>query len=72
MQDYVNALWESLKTENSIEIWVHVLSIAIVVSVAALGITAAVHKKKRMRDYYRHIEADAAAAPQTPPTTGNA
>ena len=72
MQDYVNALWESLKTENSIEIWVHVLSIAIVVSVAALGITTAVQKKKRIRDYYRHIEADAAAAPQTPKTTGTA
>ena len=70
IQDYVNVLWESLKTENSVEAWVHIVTAAIVVLVAALGITTAVQKKKRMRDYYRHIEAAEAAGAgnATPPT----
>ena len=68
MQDYVNALWESLKTENSVEVWVHVVSIAIVVLVAALGITAAVQKKKRIRDYYRRFETTAADNENGTPT----
>ena len=73
MQDYVNALWESLKTENSIEIWVHVVAIAIIVLVAALGITTTVQKKKRMRDYYRHIEASTTpGGDSTAPPKGNA
>lgn len=71
IQDYVNVLWESLKTENSVEAWVHIVTAAIVVLVAALGITTAVQKKKRMRDYYRHIEAAEAAGAgnATPPTS---
>lgn len=56
IQDYVNALWEALKTDNAIEVWVHVVAIAIVVFVAAFGMTAAVRKKRRLRNYYRHVE----------------
>lgn len=56
IQDYVNALWETLKTDNAIEIWVHIVAVTIVLFVAALGVTAAVRKKRRLRNYYRHIE----------------
>ena len=73
IQEYVNTLWENLKTENAIEAWVHVTAILIVVGVAAFGITTAVLKKKRMKDYYLHTaQTDGATekpAPKTP--TGN-
>lgn len=50
-QAYVNMLWESLKTENSTELWVHVSSAAIVVAVLALAVYTTYTKKKRSRDY---------------------
>jgi hypothetical protein len=51
IQAHVNALWESLKTENSTELWVHITSITIVVGVVALASYNIYIKKKRSRDY---------------------
>lgn len=50
-QEYVNNLWEALKTENSTELWVHITSIAIIVGVLSLAIKDLYVKKKRSRDY---------------------
>ena len=51
MQDYVSSLWESLKTENSTELWVHVTCIVIVVGVLSLAIYNTYIRKKRSKDY---------------------
>ena len=51
IQAHVNTLWESLKTENSTEPWIHVTAALIVVSVAALAGYTTYIKKKRSRDY---------------------
>ena len=51
MQNYVNSLWESLKTENSTELWIHITSGLIVLSVLILGGYSIYIKKKRSRDY---------------------
>ena len=51
MQDYVNTLWESLKTENSTELWVHITCIVIVVGVLSFAIYRTYIKKKRSKDY---------------------
>ena len=51
IQNYVNQLWESLKTESSTEAWVHVFAIAIVGSVIALAVYTTYTRKKRSRDY---------------------
>ena len=51
IQSHVNALWESLKTENSTELWVHITSIAIVVGVLSFAIYDQYIKKKRSKDY---------------------
>lgn len=51
IQAYTNTLWESLKTENSTELWVHVTAIAIVVGVVAFAVYTTVIKKHRSRDY---------------------
>ncbi len=51
IQEHVNTLWESLKTENSTELWVHITSITIVVAVLAWAIYSLYIKKKRSRDY---------------------
>ena len=51
VQEKVNTLWESLKTENATELWVHIAAITITVSVLALGIYSTYIKKKRSRDY---------------------
>ena len=51
VQAHVNTLWESLKTENATELWVHIASITIVVSVIALAGYNVYIKKKRSRDY---------------------
>ena len=50
-QAHVNTLWESLKTENSTEIWVHLTSGLIVALVIGLAIYSIYIKKKRSRDY---------------------
>ena len=51
IQAYTNTLWESLKTENSTELWVHVTAIAIVVGVVAFAVYSTCIKKRRSRDY---------------------
>ena len=51
MQLYVNTLWESLKTESSTELWVHITAAVIVVGVIAPVIYSVYIKKKRSRDY---------------------
>ena len=51
IQEHVNSLWESLKTENSTEPWIHITSAAIIVSVLSLAIYNVYIKKKRSRDY---------------------
>ena len=51
IQVHVNSLWESLKTENSTEPWIHVTSIAIVVGVISFATYEIYIKKKRSKDY---------------------
>ena len=51
IQAHVNTLWESLKTENATEPWVHATSGIIVASVLALAVYSIYIKKKRSRDY---------------------
>ena len=51
IQSYVNSLWESLKTENSTEPWIHVTSITIVVGVLSIATYDTYIKKKRSKDY---------------------
>ena len=51
IQAHVNTLWESLKTENSTELWVHITSIAIVVGVLSFTLYDQYIKKKRSKDY---------------------
>ena len=47
----VNTLWESLKTENSTELWVHVTCLAIVGCVITLAIYDTAIKKWRSKNY---------------------
>jgi spermidine/putrescine-binding protein len=57
VQSRVNTLWENLKLADATEVWVHVVSIAIVVGVLALAIYNFYIKKKRSRFYrYRDRE----------------
>ena len=51
IQAHVNTLWESLKTENSTEPWIHITSITIVVGVLSLTIYDQYIKKKRSKHY---------------------
>ena len=51
IQEHINTLWESLKTENATELWIHIAAITITASVLALGIWSTYIKKKRSRDY---------------------
>ena len=51
IQAHVNALWESLKTENATEPWVHITSITIIVAVIALAVYTVYIRKKRSRHY---------------------
>ena len=51
IQAHVNTLWESLKTENATEPWIHVTSGLIVAAVVALAGYTTYVKKKRSRDY---------------------
>lgn len=50
-QAHVNTLWESLKTESSTELWVHILAVAIVGAVIVLAAYTTYIKKWRSRDY---------------------
>lgn len=51
IQTHVTALWETLKTENSTELWVHIASIAIVAGVVSFASYDTYVKKKRSKDY---------------------
>ena len=51
IQAHVNTLWESLKTENATEAWVHIVCLVIVVGVVSLAGYNIYIKKKRSKDY---------------------
>lgn len=51
IQTHVDSLWESLKTENSTELWVHITSFAIVAGVLTFAIRSQYIKKKRSKFY---------------------
>ena len=51
MQMYVNGLWEQLKTETDVELWVHISSITIVVTLLGFCSYNIYIKKKRSRFY---------------------
>ena len=50
-QARINTLWEDLKIDGSTELWVHISSIAIVVSVLSLAVYSTYVKKKRSKHY---------------------
>lgn len=56
-QEYINGLWETLKTESAIEPWIHVTSIIIVVGVLSFASYSVYIKKKRSR-FYRYRDLD--------------
>lgn len=64
IQAHVNMLWESLKTENATEAWVHVTCGVIVASVLSLAVHSVYVKKKRSKDY-RLRDKEAAKARKT-------
>ena len=51
IQAHVNTLWESLKTENSTELWIHITAGIIVSAVIIIAAYTTYIKKKRSRDY---------------------
>ena len=51
IQAHVTALWETLKTENSTELWIHITSITIVSGVLGFAIYTSYIKKKRSKFY---------------------
>lgn len=51
IQDDVNTLWESLKTENATEPWIHIACGIIVGGVLSFAIYRTYIKKKRSKDY---------------------
>ena len=51
IQSHINTLWENLKISGSTELWVHITSITIVVSLIAFCAYSLYVKKKRSRDY---------------------
>ena len=51
IQAHVNSLWESLKTENATEMWIHITCGIIVAGVLGLAIQTTYIKKKRSKDY---------------------
>jgi spermidine/putrescine transport system substrate-binding protein len=61
MQQYVNDLWEKLKTETAVELWVHISSITIVVVVLA-ACTYSVYIKKKRSKFYRCRDKEAKKA----------
>ena len=60
MQQYVNGLWEQLKTETDVEIWVHVSSITIVVVLLA-ACSYSIYVKKKRSKFYRQRDKEAKA-----------
>ena len=57
MQQFVNGLWEQLKTETEVEWWVHVSSITIVVGLLAACSYGIYIKKKRSKFYRQRDKA---------------
>ncbi len=53
MQAYVNGLWEELKTESAIELWVHIATAVILLIVIVPAVYSIYIKKKRSRFYRR-------------------
>ena len=51
IQMHVTALWESLKTENSTELWIHITSAVIVIGVLGFAIYSTYIRKKRSKFY---------------------
>ena len=51
IQAHVNTLWESLKTENATEPWIHVTSGVILGAVIFFSVYVVVIRKRRSRDY---------------------
>ncbi len=51
IQAHVTSLWESLKTENSTELWIHITSAAIVIGVLGFAIRSTYIRKKRSKFY---------------------
>jgi spermidine/putrescine transport system substrate-binding protein len=60
MQQYVNGLWEQLKTETDVEIWVHISSITIVVALLA-ACSYNIYVKKKRSKFYRQRDKEARA-----------
>ena len=63
IQSHVTELWESLKTENSTELWIHITSIAIVGGVLGFAIYTTYIKKKRSK-FYRERDRERKKAKQ--------
>ena len=61
MQQYVNDLWEQLKTETAVELWVHISSITIVVTVVA-ACSYSIYIKKKRSKFYRSRDKEAKKA----------
>lgn len=61
VQAHVNTLWENLKISGSTELWVHITSILIVVSVVAYASYSIYIKKKRSK-FYRQRDKEAKKA----------
>ncbi len=51
IQTYVNTLWEELKTENSVELWVHITCGIILIAVLTPAVYSVYIKKKRSKNY---------------------
>lgn len=51
LQSYIYDLWEGVKTSSTIELWVHITSIVIVVAVLGLASYSVYIKKRRSRFY---------------------
>ena len=61
MQQYVNGLWEQLKTETDVELWVHISSITIVVALV-VACSYNIYIKKKRSKFYRQRDKDAKKA----------
>ncbi len=50
-REYMNSLWEELKIESSLGVWIYVVCAVIIVLIAALAIYSKIKKKKREEKY---------------------
>lgn len=51
IQELTNSMWESLKTESAIEVWVHIVSALIVFGALGFGVYTVLIRKVRSRHY---------------------